>query len=115
MVLWCPCISEQRARGAARAAPSVKCLLSENRCPPSTPFSGHACPLSTSTLRAPALRALMWPERSTSVPSGQQHSGHACSLRALMHGSPGADVVGAFYEQRAMLQCGGSSVSAEMS
>ena len=62
-----------------------------------------------------ALGALMWRERSTSVPSGQQHSGHACSLRALMHGSPGADVVGAFYEQRAMLQCGGSSVSAEMS
>ena len=61
-----------------------------------------------------ALGVQTWPERSTSVPSGQQHSGHACALRALTHGSPGAVVVGAFYKQGAMLQCGWSGVSAEM-
>ena len=61
-----------------------------------------------------ALGALMWSERSTSVPSGQQHSEHACSLRALTRGSPGAHVVGAVYKQGAMLQCGWSGVSAEM-
>ena len=59
-------------------SPPVKCLPSGHRCPPSSGSGSGRCH---------AVAALP-----------------ACMLRAPMHGSPGADAAGAFFEQRAMLQ-----------